>query len=276
MRQNLSKGMIVAGCATTLLSLWGIPALADSRTDAATAETLGTLSGHSAADVPVDAPAKTDDVPAYGAQGADRGADRGAEGGDAGRTSDHGRTGGQRDVDGYGDDSGSGRVVGQGDSGGSGGIAGQGDSGGSGGIAGHGDSGGSGGIAGRGDSGGSDWITGLGDVSGSDWITGHGVDSGRGDDVTGDYGDDETPPTTPPAPLPSSPPRVATPPKPAPHVHTPSSGPSTAPPAARPEQPPSLAETGVGSETTAASGVAAFLMASGVIFYRRGRAASRR
>ncbi|MEV7974983.1 hypothetical protein [Streptomyces sp. NPDC086519] len=260
MRQNLTKGMIVAGCATTLLSLWGIPALADSRTDASTAEAPDTLPAQSAADVQADAPAKTAEAPAHRAQGAEQPAERG----DAGRTSDHGRAGGQRDVDGYGDDTAAGRGAAQGDTSASGQTAG------------HGDADGVGRVVGQGVENVSEIIAGHGDANGSDSIAGHGVGSGRDDVVTGGYGDDETPSPTPPAPQPTSPPRAVTPPKPAHHVHTPSPKPSTAPPAARPEQPSSLAHTGVGSETMAASGVAAFLMASGVVFYRRGRAGSRR
>ncbi|MEU9240811.1 hypothetical protein [Streptomyces sp. NPDC048385] len=266
MRQNLSKGMIVAGCATTLLSLWGIPALADSRTDASTAEAPDTLPGHSAADAPAAAPAKADVAPAYGAQGADRSAEHGAAGktsehGAVGKASDPGRTGGQRGVDGYGDDSGAGRGAAQGDTS----VSGQ--------TAGHGDTDGVGHVVGQGVENVSEIIAGHGDAGGSDSIAGHGAGSGQGDVVTGGYGDDETPPMTPPTPQPTSPPRVVTPPKPAHDVHTPAPRPST-PPAARPERPSSLAQTGVGSETMAASGVAAFLMASGVVFYRRGRAGS--
>ena len=43
MRQKLSKGMIVAGAATSILSVCAIPAFADSDTREATADTLGAL-----------------------------------------------------------------------------------------------------------------------------------------------------------------------------------------------------------------------------------------
>lgn len=87
-------------------------------------------------------------------------------------------------------------------------------------------------------------------------------DDGHGDDSdeSGGYGDtpasppSTTPPVTPPA----------------------DTQPVTPPTGTTAEQPPSLAQTGAGEQTIVASGVAALLMTSGVMLYRRGRAASRR
>ncbi|MFD4562531.1 chaplin, partial [Streptomyces sp. NPDC058469] len=55
MRQTLGKGMVAAAAATSILSLCGSPALADSYTGGAAKDSPGVLSGNSL-EVPVDAP----------------------------------------------------------------------------------------------------------------------------------------------------------------------------------------------------------------------------
>lgn len=126
-----------------------------------------------------------------------------------------------------------------------------------------------------------------GDAAGYGDDYGYGDDSGYGDD----YGYGDTPPTTPPITPPTSPPTTprttppaspppTTPPmKPPPASVPPTAPPSTpprTPPASPPTQPPSLPETGTDEQVLAASGIAALLLTSGAILYRRGRAESRR
>jgi hypothetical protein len=55
LRQTLGKGMVAAAAATSILSLCGSPALADSYTGGAAKDSPGVLSGNSI-DVPIDAP----------------------------------------------------------------------------------------------------------------------------------------------------------------------------------------------------------------------------
>ncbi|MFF5309492.1 chaplin [Streptomyces massasporeus] len=111
-----------------------------------------------------------------------------------------------------------------------------------------------------------------------------GSHGGYGDD-DGGYGDDDTPPTKPPHTPPTKPPH--TPPAKPPHTPPPDGHQST-PPATPPgdrhtpppppggqEQPPSLAETGA-EALLGAAGTSAALIVSGVVLYRRGRAAAHR
>jgi LPXTG-motif cell wall-anchored protein len=99
-------------------------------------------------------------------------------------------------------------------------------------------------------------------------------DGGYGSD--GGYGDD-TPPTKPPTTPPTSPP-VTTPPVTPPHGSSPPppSVPPRKPPVSPPARPPALPETGAGEQVLAASGMAALLLTSGAVLYRRGRAGSGR
>ncbi|MFF8228873.1 LPXTG cell wall anchor domain-containing protein [Streptomyces caelestis] len=105
-----------------------------------------------------------------------------------------------------------------------------------------------------------------------------GGDGGYGHDESG-YGEEEggygdTPTTKPPAETkpPASPP--TTPPA---ETKPPITPPASSPPHTEPStEPPSLAETGSDQQVLAASGVAALLLTSGAVLYRRGRAASRR
>lgn len=113
-----------------------------------------------------------------------------------------------------------------------------------------------------------------------------GYNSGYGDDYGyGGYGDTPPtkPPTTPVSPPPTTPP-VSSPPTTPPVKSPPASPPLTAPasipprkpPASPPTQPPTLPETGANEHVLEASGIAALLLTSGAILYRRGRAGSRR
>ncbi|MEU4462726.1 chaplin [Streptomyces sp. NPDC024017] len=121
------------------------------------------------------------------------------------------------------------------------------------------------------------------DTSYDDEDTSYG-DGGYGDD-DGGYGYGDTPPTKPPHTPPTKPPH--TPPTKPPHTPPPGGDQST-PPATPPgghqtpppppgdqEQPPSLPETGA-ADLLGAAGASAALIVSGVVLYRRGRAASHR
>jgi LPXTG-motif cell wall-anchored protein len=135
---------------------------------------------------------------------------------------------------------------------------------------------------------------------GSEYGGGYGADAGYGrhDDhghnpPSGNprgYGDEpgygDSPPTSPPtspstAPRtrpPASPPTTATPPTAEPPRSSPPTTwtqPPPEPPLAPPAK-PSLPETGSNEQALVASAVAALLLTSGAILYRRGRAASRR
>ncbi|MGW0843659.1 LPXTG cell wall anchor domain-containing protein [Streptomyces sp. NPDC002787] len=121
----------------------------------------------------------------------------------------------------------------------------------------------------------------LENVPGHD--SGYGEDIGYGDDYGYDYGYGDTPPTKPPTTPPTrpptspptTPPPVKSPPVSAPPTTPPSTPPRT-PPSSPPAQPPSLPETGGNEQVLAASGMAALLLTSGAILYRRGRAAAGR
>lgn len=234
--------MVVTAAATSVLSLFVIPAFADSPPGEAQGGSLGALSDMSAAlpgdsvlqildNGPASASPNSSDVAAApdpppvnsridgpnpsGSQGAAQvsaPAD-GRELGDHGPDSDHGEAAG------YGDDS-------------------------------------------------DGYGSGYGDDS-------DGYNSGYGDD----YGYGDTPPTQPPTTPPVSPPPT-TPPVKSPPTSQPPTAPASIPPrkppASPPTQPPALPETGANEGVLAASGTAALLLTSGAILYRRGRAGSRR
>ncbi|MCX4908590.1 LPXTG cell wall anchor domain-containing protein [Streptomyces sp. NBC_00878] len=254
MRQNLSRGMVVAAAATSILSLYGTPAFADIRSEetsggvsGALSDTPAALPGDSALHNPENAPAsaspKTSDVNTApdpspvnarisgsnhsGWQGAVRDSAQ-ADGREHG---DHGRHGDAARYGGYGSGYGDGGGYGDDDDGG-----------------------------------------GYGDESA------YGDAGGYGDDESG-YGDGGKPPTKPPI-TPSASPPPTTPPVKSPAASAPPttalSTPPRTPPASPPTQPPSLAETGTNEQVLAASGIAALLLTSGAILYRRGRAGSGR
>ncbi|MDQ0930684.1 LPXTG cell wall anchor domain-containing protein [Streptomyces turgidiscabies] len=109
---------------------------------------------------------------------------------------------------------------------------------------------------------------------GDDSDYGYGDDSGYGDD----YGYGDTPPTKPPTTPPVSPPPTTPPvksPPASPPPTAPAGIPPRKPPASPPTQPPGLPETGANEHVLPAAGIAALLLTSGAILYRRGRAGSR-
>ncbi|MET7688843.1 LPXTG cell wall anchor domain-containing protein [Streptomyces sp. NPDC005483] len=236
MRQNLSRGMVVAAAATGILSLCGIPAFANAHSEGTLGGPLGALSGVSDAHHDDSASREHADHSSVGGQANAR-----ADIDGYGDTGENGDGDGGREIVGKGDGSASGSgkdVVGKGD----GSASGSGKD-----------------VVGKGD----------GDGSGN-----HAV--GNGDDDAGYGDDSDTPPTAPPTAPASPPvttPPTRTPPSHIPPSHTP---PAVKPPAAPPEQPPTLPETGAGPEITVGSGVAALLITGGVVLYRRGRATSRR
>ncbi|MEV5106268.1 chaplin [Streptomyces massasporeus] len=103
---------------------------------------------------------------------------------------------------------------------------------------------------------------------------------GYGDD-DGGYGYGDTPPTKPPHTPPTKPPH--TPPTKPPHTPPPGGHQSTPPvdrhtpppPPGGQEQPPRLPETGA-EDLLCAAGTSAALIVTGVVLYRRGRAAAHR
>ncbi|MES9618947.1 chaplin [Streptomyces tuirus] len=133
-----------------------------------------------------------------------------------------------------------------------------------------------------------DVIAALNPAFGNSCADGADSHAGYGDD-DGGYGYGDTPPTKPPHTPPTKPPH--TPPTKPPHTPPPGghqSTPPATPPATPPvdrhtpppppggqEQPPSLPETGAG-ELLGAAGTSAALIVSGVVLYRRGRAAAHR
>ncbi|MGI5369875.1 chaplin [Streptomyces iakyrus] len=249
MRQTLSRGMVAAAAATGILSLCGGAALADSSADGVTKGSPGAASGNTVQapiDVPVNACGNTVDVvaalnPAFGNSCAN-GADTHGGQGDRG----HGRD--RHEASGHG---------GSGHEGGDDASHGPGD----------------------------DWSRGNGEAwpHGDDEDRSHG-DGGYGDD-DGGYGYGDTPPTKPPHTPPTKPPHTQPPtepphtPPPGGHQSTPPGTPpgdhDTPPPPGGQEQPPSLPETGAEALFGAAATSAA-LIVSGVVLYRRGRAASHR
>ncbi|MFE9765476.1 chaplin [Streptomyces sp. NPDC005808] len=296
MRQTLSKGMVVAAAATSILSLYGTPAFADSNANGSAQDSPGVGSGNNLqlpVNVPVNACGNTVDVigalnPVFGnscANGRDSGS-HGAHGaphsssgsdGSSGYGSGSGHSGG-----GHPGGHGSGHGGHSGDSGG--------DSGGGSGSSAYGETHGSPGILSGNNAqvpvdvpvnacGNTADVVGVGNPT-------FGNDCGNG---PAGYGD--TPPTTPPptTPPPTTPPKTPptkppttppTTPPPTPPTSTtpPSTPPPTVPGAPRntpPGTPPALPHTG-SEGLLATSAASAALLAGGTVLYRRGRAASRR
>ncbi|GGU33063.1 hypothetical protein GCM10010259_24360 [Streptomyces daghestanicus] len=267
MRQTLSRGMVVAAAATSVLSLCGSPALADSQADGAAKDSPGVVSGNAVQvpiDIPVNACGNTVDViaalnPAFGNACANTGADDQGHG--------HG---------GYGHDGPSAGHGGHGGHSGPDGAAAQGHAVGSPGV-------GSGNNAqvpvdipvnACGNT--VDVIAALNPAFGNSCENG-------GDDKTPPppgYGHEE-PPHTPPPTHHTPPPEHHTPPPqhhtPPPAHHTPPPAEEEAPPAIDTEHPPALAETGShGDALAGAAAGSAALIAAGAVLYRRSRTASRR
>ncbi|MFF9812065.1 LPXTG cell wall anchor domain-containing protein [Streptomyces sp. NPDC014006] len=292
MRQNLSRGMVVASAATSILSLYAIPAFASSHTEAAPVGPLGGAYGHALPDVPVaDAEANCAEslqlsvAPDLSTDkscntGTSAPAAHGADHSDSRRQGVGSSRNGHSGAAGYGDgdtaddvpvaadgSSTAGSVPVPSRSGGpDGGLLGHGHGGGlDGGLLGQGHGGGlDGGLLGQGHGGGLDGGLlgqGHGHANAASGVNVHGGDEGYGDT-----------PSTPPATTPPASPPVGTPPTKTP----PATVPPTTPPASTPAQPPSLPNTGAGDLTFMASGAAALLMTGGVILYRRGRTGARR
>ncbi|WP_228916672.1 LPXTG cell wall anchor domain-containing protein [Streptomyces sp. DH20] len=236
MRQKLGKGMIVAGAATSIMSLCAIPAFADSNAQEATGDMFGALTS--------SAPGLTDD-------GA-------SEDGSRLLRNDAGPSGDQNTVADYGDDDAGGGAVGRtahtpqqdGTPQGVGAdVVRE--------VGHHVDD--VRGAVGR-----------VGEAVAEHLVGGAFPGHGEWPEEEGGYGDDgdmgEPPVSEPPAAPPVTPP-ATTPADPAPQE---------APPAARPHgEPPALAQTGAGDEMLMVSGAAAALLVGGVLVYRRGRVASR-
>ncbi|MCX4477111.1 hypothetical protein OOK44_11685 [Streptomyces cellulosae] len=236
MRQKLGKGMIAAGAATGIMSLCAIPAFADSDSQQATGDMFGAL---------------TYSAPGHTEAGA-------FEDGLRLLRNDAGPTVDQNTVADYGDDDAEGAAVGR-----TAQIPRQ-----------DGTPQGVGadvvrevdhhvddvrGAVGR-----------VGEAVGEHLVGGAFPGHGEWPEEEGGYGDDsdmgEPPVSEPPTAPPVTPP-TTTPADPTPEE---------APPAARPHgEPPAMAQTGAGEEMLMVSGAAAALLASGVLVYRRGRAASR-
>jgi LPXTG-motif cell wall-anchored protein len=290
--------MVVAAAATSILSLYGTPAFADARSDKTPGGSLGapaalpgdsalhTLEGgpasaspkHSKMSTAPDLSPVKSRISGHDLSGT-RAAAREFAPADGRQHGGHWRHGEAAGYGGYGDDDSGDGGVGDhwrhGEAAGNGGDGGHGDGGG--GSIGVGDHWRHGEAAGYG---------GYGDDDG-----GYGSDGGYGDDdggygsdgggygSDGGYGDDDTPPTKPPTTPPTSPP-VTSPPVTPPHGSSPpppSVGvPPRKPPVSPPARPPALPETGAGEQVLAASGMAALLLTSGAILYRRGRAVSGR
>ncbi|MET8562495.1 LPXTG cell wall anchor domain-containing protein [Streptomyces flaveolus] len=296
MRQNLSRGMVVASAATSILSLYVIPAFASSYTEAVPAGPVGGPSGHALPDVPVDhaegSCAESLRSSAEPAASTGKSCDtspnsrtvRGAEHGESRPRGARGNRTAHAGAAGYGDDDTADGVPVRADGSGTaasapapsrgggleGGLPGHGDGNGlDGGFLGHGDDSGlDGGFLGHGDGNGLDGgFLGHGDDSASSGVHVHGTDVGYGDTPP------TTPPTTPPVSPPTKTPPTKTPPAKTPPATQPATPPST--PASPPAQPPSLPNTGAGDLTFMATGVAALLTTGGVVLYRRGRTATR-
>ncbi|MFH8463751.1 chaplin family protein [Streptomyces sp. NPDC017991] len=311
MRQTLSKGMVAAAAATSILSLYGSQAFADSDVHGVAADSPGVLSGNNVqapVGVPVNACGNSANAaaglnPSFGNScatptGKHRKPDGPRHGAPAGYGSDHGHGSHQ----GYGSDHGGGSGH-------------------------HGSGHHGGGHHGDGSSthGGTHHAPGVGSgnldeapVHAPANACGDAADAGGllnpafgarcGHDGPKGYGDDDTPPSGPPSEPPSGPPHT-TPPSTTPPTTTPpetgppgtvppttgppssvppttgppsSVPPTTGPGAPHPSPPssgqgpwPELAATGVDG-MLAASAAGAGLLLGGAILYRRNRAASRR
>ncbi|MFF5344391.1 hypothetical protein ACH46L_25995 [Streptomyces althioticus] len=236
MRQKLGKGMIVAGAATSIMSLCAIPAFADSDSQEATGDMFGAL---------------TSSAPGFTEAGA-------SDDGDRLLTNDAGPDGDRNSVADYGDDDAEGGVEGRTahmprQDGTPQGVAADVVRG----VGQHVDD--ARGVVGR-----------LAEEVGGHLVGGAFPGHGGWPEEEGGYGDDgdmgEPPVSEPPTAPPVTPP-TTTPAAPAPEE---------APPGARPHgEPPALAQTGAGEEMLMVSGAAAALLISGVLVYRRGRVASR-
>ncbi|MGA5707906.1 hypothetical protein ACPCK8_15740 [Streptomyces cellulosae] len=235
MRQKLSKGMIVAGAATSILSVCAIPAFADSDTREATADTLGALAydapglvepgaSETGSRLLGDEARSTGDRSTVAGYGDDNAGD-GAEG----RTSHTPRQDGSpqgvgadvvREVGRHVDD-----------------VR---------------------GVVGR-----------VGEEVGEHLVGGAFPGRGEWIEEEGGYGDDGDM-SEPPVSEPTAPP--VTSPTTTPSAPTPEEAPPAVRPHG---EPPSLAQTGAGDEMVMVSGAAAALLISGVLVYRRGRVTSR-
>ncbi|MFH8972737.1 chaplin [Streptomyces sp. NPDC017890] len=268
MRQTLSRGMVAAAAATSILTLCGSPALATSSADGAAKNSSGAASGD-AVQTPADAPATVcgDTADGAGLFGAVSGndcenhSDEEADGSGTHRAP-HGD-----DVSGYGSDTDGGHDGNLGEDGKA--LS---------------------GLFGSHASGEAEDSSGTGsgnnakaviempfDFCGETAGVIAALNPVFGDlcdhETPGGYGEDDTPQTTPPVEEEKPPVKEEKPP--AEEEKTPPAHEEKTPPHTGKEQPPVLAETG--SEValgTAAAGAA--LMAGGAILYRRGRAAYRR
>ncbi|MGC9436598.1 chaplin family protein [Streptomyces sp. WG5] len=273
MRQTLSRGMVAAAAATSILTLCGSPALADSSANGTATNSSDTASG-SAAQAPADAPAHVcgstaDGMGTFGAASGNECANHSDKQADGSRTqrASHGD-----DVSAYGSDADGGHDSKHGE-----------------------DPRLLSGLLGSHASGEAEASSGAGsgnhakaviempfDLCGSTASVIAALNPVFGDvcghESPGDYGygdDDDTPVTTPPADEEKTPPAEEEKTPPAEEDKTPPAHEAKTPPHKGKEQPPALAETG--SEValgTAAAGAA--LLAGGAILYRRGRAAYRR
>ncbi|MEU6029931.1 chaplin [Streptomyces tauricus] len=296
MRQTLSKGMVAAAAATSILSLYASQAFADSDGHAVAADSPGVLSGNNVqapVGVPVNACGNSANAaaglnPSFGNScatptGKHRKPDGPRHGAPAGYGSDHGGGSGR----GHGTDHGYGS-----DQGGGSGHHGPGHHG--------------GGHHGSSTHGGTHEAPGVGSgntdeapVDAPANACGDSADAagllnpafgGRcGHDGPKGYGDDDTPPSGPPSTPPHTTPPHTTPPTTTPPetgppgTVPPTTGTPGAPHPSSPHSPPSsgaspwpeLAHTGVDG-MLAASAAGAGLLLGGAVLYRRNRAASRR
>ncbi|MFJ8936207.1 chaplin [Streptomyces sp. NPDC102365] len=294
MRQTLSKGMVAAAAATSILSLYGSQAFADSDTHGVAADSPGVLSGNNVqapVGVPVNACGNSANAaaglnPSFGNScetptGKHRKPDGPRHGTPAGHGSQHGGGSGH----GYGSDHGGGSGDGYGSDHHGGGSSSHGGTHDAPGV-------GSGNVgeapvdAPANACGDSADVGGLLNPAFGDRC---GPDGQKGPDGPKGYGDDDTPPSEPPAGPPSTPPHT-TPPRTTPPGNTPPETappgtvpPTTGPPGAPHHSPPSsgpgpwpqLAHTGVDG-MLAASAAGTGLLLGGAVLYRRNRPASRR
>ncbi|MFS8197241.1 chaplin family protein [Streptomyces sp. CWNU-52B] len=288
MRQTLSKGMVAAAAATSILSLYGTQAFADSNASGVTADSPGVLSGNNVqapVNVPVNACGNSVNAvaalnPAFGNScatptGKHRKPDAPRHEAQAGHGSDHG----QGSDHGYGQDHGYGSDHGDGSGHHGYGHDGYGHDGyghDGGGASAHGDAQGSPGV------GSGNGVKAPVDVPVN--ACGNSVDligllnpvfgnKCANDDGPKGYGDDDTPPTTPPSTPPTTtPPTTGPPPTVPPTTGPPATTPPSTPPSSRG---PELAHTG-SDGMLAASAAGVGLLIGGAVLYRRNRVASHR
>ncbi|MEV0633457.1 chaplin family protein [Streptomyces sp. NPDC050619] len=260
MRQTLSRGMVTAAAATSILSLCGSSALADADASGAAKGSPGVVSGNSV-QVPLEVPlndcGNSVDVigalnPAFGnscanESGPHESGSPGVTQGPSPSDDDSGPDPGYGYGDGYGEETPGSPSYGDGEE-----------------TPGYGET-----------------PDGYGETP-----DGYGETPDGYGETPGGYG--ETPPTKPPTSPPHTTPPPTSPPTKPPHTpptsppHSPpTSPPHTMPPHTMPPPggehgtPPQLPETG-SEAMLAASGVSFALIAGGAVLYRRGRAASRR